>query len=79
MTSTKSTLESVPHSTESSEILSDERVEQLLQEAETRLRETSDVALLPSQASEVEDVLTVGSVGKRKSHVPFSSSNMGQC
>lgn len=56
-------------SPEESGILSDEQIEQLLHEAEARLKETSELALQSATASEHHDVISVGSIQKRKLYV----------
>jgi molecular chaperone DnaK (HSP70) len=61
--------EAVLHFPEKSEILSDEQIEQLLQNAEARLKHASELSAHAAEAPEVQDVIAVGSVGKRKPYV----------
>ena len=62
-------LEPAPGSSEESGILSDEQIEQLLHEAEARLKEASNLTVQATIASEHEDVIPVGSIRKRKLYV----------
>ncbi len=64
-----SVLEPAPGSSEESGILSDEQIEQLLHEAEARLKEASESTVQAAIASEHEDVISVGSIRKRKPYV----------
>lgn len=51
---------------ENPEILSDEQIEELLQEAANRLTNASDSAALAVETPENEDVIATGTAGKRK-------------
>lgn len=51
------------------ETLNDQQVEQLLQEAEVRLRQASEWAAETADAPEKQDVIIVASVGRRKPYV----------
>jgi hypothetical protein len=51
---------------ENPEILSDEQIEELLQEAANRLSNASDSAALAVETPENEDVIATGTAGKRK-------------
>jgi hypothetical protein len=59
-------LEAAPPSAAKSEILSDDQIEQLLQEAETRLRHSSEANSQAVEALDERNVIAVGSFGKRK-------------
>lgn len=51
---------------ENPEILSDEQIEELLQEAANRLTNASDSAALAVETPQNEDVIATGTAGKRK-------------
>lgn len=64
-----STLESTPHSPEKPDFLSDEQVDILLREAETRLKHAHDLVEKAAEGPEEHDTIAVGSVEKHKSCV----------
>lgn len=72
MTLQGSAPEFAPRSAERPEILSDEQIEQLLQEAEARLRQASEVTVQAANRPEDQDVIAVDRVGKRKPYVCIS-------
>ncbi|KAF7505785.1 hypothetical protein GJ744_000456 [Endocarpon pusillum] len=59
-------LEPAPSSSEESGILSDEQIEQLLHEAEVRLKEASESVVQAARAPELQDIISVGNIRKRK-------------
>lgn len=62
-------LEPAPSSSEESGILSDEQIEQLLHEAEARLKEASESIAQTAGAPEHQDIISVGNIRKRKPYV----------
>ncbi len=70
--------ESAPRSAGRSVILSDEQVEELLQEAGTRLKHASDLTTQVAEGSGEQDVIAVGSVGKRKPYPYMCISHLNR-
>lgn len=53
---------------EDSEVLSDEQIERLLQEAETRLRNASELVTQARDISQDEDIIGLETAGRRKQY-----------
>jgi hypothetical protein len=70
MSFAKPTLEAASREEASPGVLTAEQIEQLLQEAETRLRNASDAAHQDLEASERQDVIAIETVVKRKPYEP---------
>jgi transposase len=66
MTLQGSDLQSPPPSVEKPQILNDDQIEQLLQEAETRLLQASQLTIQAEKTPEDQDLITVENVGRRK-------------
>ncbi len=69
-------LEPAPSSEESG-ILSDEQIDQLLYQAEARLKESSELTVQAAIASGHEDLISVGSIRKRKPYVCITCYRAG--
>jgi hypothetical protein len=64
-----SALESTRPPVEKSQVLNDDQIEQLLQEAEARLIQASHLTIQSARTTEEQDLIAVESGGKRKRYV----------
>ena len=69
MTLQDSAVQSAPPLVEKPQILNDDQIEQLLQEAEARLLQASRLAVQAAKTPEDQDLIVVENVGKRKPYV----------